>query len=46
VTFYAELSPALAEALKAMPPGAVTLRQFSLFQALDADAAVVQEVLA
>ena len=42
VAFYAEPSPALTEALKAMPPGAVTLKQFSLFQALDAE--VTEEV--
>jgi quinol monooxygenase YgiN len=46
VVFYAEPSPALAEALKAMPPGAVTLKQFSLFQALDADVEVLEEVTA
>jgi quinol monooxygenase YgiN len=39
VVFYAQPSPALTEALKAMPPRAVTLRQFSLFQALDVEAA-------
>jgi len=39
VAFYAEPSPELTEALKAMPPGAVTLKQFSLFQALDTEAA-------
>lgn len=39
VVFYEEPSPALAEALKAMPPGAVTLKQFSLFQALNAEVA-------
>jgi quinol monooxygenase YgiN len=44
VQFYAEPSPALSEALKAMPPGAVTLKQFSLFQALDADVEVLEEV--
>jgi len=44
VQFYAEPSPALAEALKAMPPGAVTLKQFSLFQALDADVEVLEGV--
>jgi quinol monooxygenase YgiN len=44
VQFYAEPSSALAEALKAMPPGAVTLKQFSLFQALDAGAEIVEEV--
>jgi quinol monooxygenase YgiN len=44
VEFYAEPSPALAEALKAMPPGAVTLKKFSLFQALDSDVEVAEEV--
>ena len=44
VQFYAEPSPALADALKAMPPGAVTLKQFSLFQSLDVDAKVLEEV--
>jgi len=44
VTFYAQPSPALTEALKAMPPGAVSLKQFSLFQALEADPEVVEEV--
>ena len=44
VQFYAEPSPALAEALKAMPPGAVMLKQFSLFQALGADVEVAEEV--
>ena len=39
MAFYAEPSPELTEALKAMPPGAVTLKQFSLFQALDTEAA-------
>ena len=46
VQFYAEPSPALAEALSAMPPGAVTLKQFSLFQALDADVEALEEVSA
>ena len=44
VVFYAEPSPALGEALKAMPPGAVTLKKFSLFQALAADIDVAEEV--
>jgi len=44
VEFYAEPSPALAEALKAMPPGAVRLKQFALFQALDANVEVVEGV--
>jgi quinol monooxygenase YgiN len=46
VALYAEPSPGLAEALKAMPPGAVKLKQFFLFQALDADPEVVEEVSA
>ena len=46
VEFFAAPSPALAEALKAMPPGAVTLKQFSLFQALDADVEALEEVSA
>jgi quinol monooxygenase YgiN len=44
VQFYAEPSPALAEALKTMPPGAVTIKRFSLFQSLDADVQVLEEV--
>jgi quinol monooxygenase YgiN len=44
VALYAEPSPALAEALKAMPPGAVTLKHFSLFQALDAEMEVLEGV--
>jgi quinol monooxygenase YgiN len=32
VTFYAEPSPALAKAMEAMPPGAVTVKQFFAFQ--------------
>jgi len=43
ITFYAEPSPALANAMKAMPPGAVTVKQFAAFQP---DAAVVEEVSA
>jgi len=41
ITFYAEPSPALAKAMEAMPPGAVTVRQFFAFQP---DAAVAEEV--
>lgn len=44
VALYAEPSQALAEAIKAMPPGAVTLKQFTLFQSLDVDAKVAEEV--
>lgn len=36
MTFYEEPSPALAEAMKAIPPGAVKVTQFSFFQGLDA----------
>jgi quinol monooxygenase YgiN len=43
MTFYSEPSPALAEALEAMA-GTVKVRQFSFFQALDADVGVVEEV--
>jgi quinol monooxygenase YgiN len=32
ITFYAEPSPALAKAMEAMPPGAVTVRQFFAFR--------------
>jgi hypothetical protein len=46
MTFYAEPSPALAEAMKAMPPGAVTVKRFSFLQGLDADIKVVDDVLA
>jgi quinol monooxygenase YgiN len=38
ITFYAEPSPALAKAMEAMPPGAVKVRRFSCFQALETDA--------
>ena len=41
ITFYAEPSPALAKAMEAMPPGAVTVRQFFAFQP---DGAVAEEV--
>ena len=44
VIFYAEPSPALDEALEAMPPGAVALKRFALFQTLDADVKVAEEV--
>lgn len=43
ITFYAEPSPALAKAMEAMPPGAVTVRRFSAFQP---DAAAAEEVYA
>jgi quinol monooxygenase YgiN len=32
ITFYAEPSPALAKAMEAMPPGAVTVRRLSAFK--------------
>jgi quinol monooxygenase YgiN len=38
ITFYAAPSPALAKAMEAMPPGAVTVTQFFAFQP-DAEAA-------
>ena len=44
VALYAEPSPALAEVIEAMLAGAVTLKRFSLFQALDVDIEVVEEV--
>ena len=37
MTFYEEPSPALAEAMKAIPPGAVKVTQLSFFQGLDGD---------
>jgi hypothetical protein len=44
MTFYEEPSPALAEAMKAIPPGAVKVTQFSIFQGLDADVEVPHEI--
>ena len=44
MTFYEEPSPALAEALRAIPPGAVTVTRFSLFQGLEADVTVPHEM--
>ena len=44
MTFYAEPSPALAEALEAMPPGAVEINRFSFLQSLDVDIKVREEV--
>lgn len=44
MTFYEEPSPLLAEAMKAIPPGAVKVTQFSFFQGLEADAQVPDEV--
>jgi quinol monooxygenase YgiN len=43
MTFYGELSPALAEALEAMGD-AVKYRQFAFLQGLDADVKVLEEV--
>ncbi len=37
ITFYAEPSPALAKAMEAMPPGAVTVRQFFAFHPAEVD---------
>ena len=44
MTFYEEPSPLLAEAMKAIPPGAVRVTQFSFFQGLEADAKVPDEI--
>jgi quinol monooxygenase YgiN len=44
VIFYGEPSPALNEALDAMPPGAVTLKKFALFQGLDTEVEVAEEI--
>jgi quinol monooxygenase YgiN len=44
VTLYAEPSPALAEALETMPPGAVKLKRLAFFQGLDADVRTGEEV--
>jgi quinol monooxygenase YgiN len=44
MTFYEEPSPALAEAMKAIPPGAVKVTQFSFFQGLEADVVVPHEI--
>ena len=43
ITFYAQPSPALAKAMEAMPPDAVTVKRFFAFQP---DAAVAEEVSA
>ena len=43
ITFYAEPSPALAKAMEAMPPRAVTVKRLSAFRP---EAAVVEEVSA
>jgi quinol monooxygenase YgiN len=44
MTFYEEPSPLLAEAMKAIPPGAVKVTQFSFFQGLEADVTAPQEI--
>jgi quinol monooxygenase YgiN len=44
MTFYAQPSPALAEAIQAMPPGAVEIKRFAFLQGLDADVKVRDEV--
>lgn len=44
MTFYAEPSPALAEALEAMPQGAVEIKRLSFLQGLDAGIKVLDEV--
>jgi len=44
MTFYAGPSPALAEALEAMPHGAVEIKRFSFLQGLDAGIKVLDEV--
>ena len=44
MTFYEQPSPLLAEAMKAIPPGAVEVTQFSFFQGLEADARVPDEI--
>ena len=43
ITFYAEPSHALAKAMEAMPPGAVTVKQFHAFQP---EAAVAERISA
>jgi quinol monooxygenase YgiN len=44
MTFYEQPSPALVEAMKAIPPGAVTVTQFCFFQGLEADVEVPHTV--
>jgi quinol monooxygenase YgiN len=44
MTFYEKPSPALAEAMRAIPPGAVTVTQFRFFQGLEADVDVPHTV--
>jgi quinol monooxygenase YgiN len=46
MTFYEEPSPALAEAMKAIPPGAVEVSRFSFFQGLEADRGVAHQTSA
>lgn len=44
ITFYSEPSPALAEAMEAMPPGAVAVTQLSFLQGLDAEVEALQPI--
>jgi quinol monooxygenase YgiN len=44
MTFYAEPSPALAEAMKAIPPGAVTVHRYAFFQGLESERLVPDEI--
>jgi quinol monooxygenase YgiN len=44
MTFYEEPSPMLAEAMKAIPPGAVKVTRFSYFQGLDAGGEAPHEI--
>ena len=44
MTFYEEPSPLLAEAMKAIPPGAVKVTQLSFFQGLESGAQVPDEI--
>lgn len=46
IVFYAEPSPGLAKAMEAMPPGAVTVKQFSRFQTLEAEGQAAEQVSA
>jgi len=46
VELYTEPSPMLAKALAAMPPGAVSLTQFSRFQQLEPETRLAEEVRA
>jgi hypothetical protein len=44
MTFYAEPSPALAEAMTAIPPGAVTVHRSGFYQGLESERLVPQEI--